>query len=201
MRLKACHCCGLVHQIPDLGTNEEALCGRCNCVVDSHSRSGHQSASRCLAASIGALVLYFPAILLPILSIEKLGHHHQASLLGGTFDLLWHGSWFVGIVVLVFSIIVPLLKILALIELSWISITGRAHRAWTYRVVELAGRWSMMDVLLLALMVTLVKLGDLVQFSLGPAVWAFVLCVGMSLIASAMFDPHAIWEEQAIEAE
>lgn len=195
MRLKACHCCGLVHQIPDLNHNEEALCGRCNSVVDAHNRSGMQSASRCLAASIGALLLYFPAILLPILSIEKLGHHHQASLLGGTFDLLWHGSWFVGIVVLVFSIIVPLAKILALIELSWISLTGHAHRAWTYRVVELAGRWSMMDVLLLALMVTLVKLGDLVQFSLGPAVWAFVLCVVMSLIASAMFDPHAIWEE------
>ncbi len=137
-----------------------------------------------------------PAILLPILSIEKLGHHHQASLLSGTMDLLWHGSWFVGTVVLVFSIIIPLMKILALIELSWISLTGRIHRAWTYRVVELAGRWSMMDVLLLALMVTLVKLGDLVQFRLGPAVWAFVLCVVMSLVASAMFDPHAIWDEE-----
>ncbi len=72
---------------------------------------------------------------------------------------------------------------------------GRAHRAWVYHVVEWAGRWSMMDVLLLALMVTLVKLGDLVQFSLGSAVWAFVMCVVMSLIASAMFDPHAIWED------
>ena len=57
---------------------------------------------------------------------------------------------------------------------------------WTYRVVEWAGRWSMMDVLLLALMVTLVKLGDLVQFSLGPAVFAFVMCVIMSLIASTI---------------
>ena len=195
MRLKACHCCGLVHQIPELQPNEQACCDRCHCVVDAHNRNGHQSASRCLAASLGALVLYFPAILLPILSIEKLGHHHEASLLGGTFDLLWHGSWFVGIVVLVFSIIVPLAKILALIELSWLSLTGRGHQAWTYRIVELAGRWSMMDVLLLALMVTLVKLGDLVEFRLGPAVWAFVLCVVMSLIASAMFDPHAIWEE------
>ncbi len=194
MRLKACHCCGLVHQIPELQAREEARCGRCDSVVDAHDRSGWQSASRCLAASLGALLLYFPAILLPILSIEKLGHHHQASLLGGTFDLLWHGSWFVGTVVLLFSIIVPLAKILALVELSWISLTGRAHRAWTYRVVELAGRWSMMDVLLLALMVTLVKLGDLVEFKLGPAVWAFILCVVMSLIASAMFDPHAIWD-------
>jgi paraquat-inducible protein A len=195
MRLKACHCCGLVHRLPELADGDDALCSRCSSIVDSGRRSGAQCASRCLAASLGALTLYFPAILLPILKIEKLGHHHQASLLGGTIDLLWHGSWFVGLVVLVFSIIIPLLKILALIELSWISLMGRAHRAWTYRVVEWAGRWSMMDVLLLALMVTLVKLGDLVQFSLGPAVFAFVLCVVMSLIASTMFDPHAIWEE------
>jgi paraquat-inducible protein A len=149
-----------------------------------------------MAAATGAFVLYFPAILLPILQIEKLGHHHQASLLGGTIDLLRHGNWFVGLVVLVFSIVIPLLKILALMELSWISLTGRAHRERTYRVVELAGRWSMMDVLLLALMVTLVKLGDLVEFRLGPAVLAFVMCVVMSVIASTMFDPHAIWEDE-----
>ncbi|MCC6511197.1 MAG: paraquat-inducible protein A [Pirellulaceae bacterium] len=195
MRLRACHCCGLVHQVPLMQPGEEAVCCRCQSVVDADDRSGAQSAARCLAAALGALVLYFPAILLPILKIDKLGHHHEASLLGGTFDLLWHGSWFVGLVVLIFSILIPLLKILALMELSWISLTGRAHRAWTYRVVEWAGRWSMMDVLLLALMVTLVKLGDLVEFSLGPAVWAFVMCVIMSLIASTMFDPHAIWED------
>lgn len=195
MRLKACHCCGLVHRVPELERGAQANCVRCNSVVDAERRSGLQSASRCLAASIGALVLYFPAILLPILRIEKLGHHHEASLLGGTIDLLRHGSWFVGLVVLVFSIVIPLIKILALIELSWISLTGRAHRAWTYRVVEWAGKWSMMDVLLLALMVTLVKLGDLVEFHFGPAVFAFVLCVVMSLIASTMFDPHAIWDE------
>lgn len=195
MRLKACHCCGLVQRLPALAEGDEARCVRCASVVDVGGRSGIQSSARCLAAAIGALVLYFPAILLPILQIEKLGHHHEASLLGGTIDLLRHGNWFVGLVVLVFSIIIPLLKILALIELSWISLTGRAHRAWTYRVVEWAGRWSMMDVLLLALMVTLVKLGDLVEFSLGPAVFAFVMCVLMSVIASTMFDPHAIWEE------
>lgn len=195
MRLRACHCCGLVHHVPEMEPGAQAHCRRCESLVDAGHRSGAQSAARCLAASIGALVLYFPAILLPILKIEKLGHHHEASLLGGTFDLLWHGSWFVGLVVLAFSIVLPLVKMLALIELSWLSLTRRAHRAWTYRVVEWAGRWSMMDVLLLALMVTLVKLGELVEFSLGPAVIAFVMCVVMSLIASAMFDPHAIWEE------
>ncbi len=195
--LRACHCCGLVQQIPGLAEDEVARCPRCSTTVDSATRNGSQTAARCLAAAIGALALYFPAILLPILEIEKLGHHHSSSLLGGTLDLMRHGNWFVGVIVLAFSIVLPLLKLLALLELSWIGLTHRRHRAWTYRLVELAGRWSMMDVLLLALLVTLVKLGDLVSFKLGPAVIAFVMCVAMSMLASIMFDPHAIWEDDA----
>ncbi len=198
-RLRACHCCGLVHVVPGLSKFEQAECIRCGSVVDSGRRDGVTSAARCFAAAMGGLVLYFPAILLPILEIERLGHHHKASLLGGTLDLIWNGNLFVGTIVLVFSIILPLIKLLALLELSYIGITKRQHRAWTYRVVEWAGRWSMMDVLLLALLVTLVKLGDIVTFYLGPAVVAFVMCVVMSMIASIAFDPHAIWEESAGE--
>ncbi len=194
-RLRACHCCGLVQRVDMLQRNEQAHCVRCNSQIDSGTRSGQQSSARCFAAALGALVLYVPAVFLPILEIEKLGHHHASSLLGGTLDLLSHGNWFVGLIVLLFSIVLPLVKLVALLELSWIGVTRRKHRAWTYRLVELAGRWSMMDVLLLALLVTLVKLGDLVSFRLGPAVLAFVMCVVMSMVASIMFDPHAIWEE------
>jgi paraquat-inducible protein A len=193
--LRACHCCGLVHSVPQLERNDIAECVRCGSVVDSGRRSGMRSAARCFAAGLGGLILYFPAILLPILEIEKLGHHHATSLLGGTLDLILHGNVFVGLIVLIFSIILPLVKLIALLELSYLGITKKQHRAWTYRVVEWAGRWSMMDVLLLALLVTLVKLGDLVSFHLGPAVVAFVVCVVMSMIASIMFDPHSIWEE------
>ncbi|MBX3420001.1 MAG: paraquat-inducible protein A [Pirellulaceae bacterium] len=197
--LRACHCCGLVHRVPQLNRSQHATCVRCGSVIDSGSRSGGRSAARCFAAAMGGLILYFPAMLLPILEIERLGHHHTASLLGGTLDLIRQGSLFVGMVVLLFSIVLPLVKLAALMELSYMGITRRKHRAWTYRVVEWAGRWSMMDVLLLALLVTLVKLGDIVSFHLGPAVVAFVVCVVMSMIASIAFDPHAIWEESAGE--
>lgn len=193
--LRACHCCGLVHVVPPLAEKQNALCTRCGSIVDSSRRSGSRSSARCFAASVGGLILFFPAILLPILEIEQLGQHHASSILGGTIDLLFHGSWFVGIVVLMFSIVLPLVKLLALLELSRIGLTHRRHQAWTYRLVEWTGRWSMMDVLLLALLVTVVKLGDLVAFDFGPAVLAFVLCVTMSMIASISFDPHAIWEE------
>ncbi len=194
--LKACHCCGLVHEVQPLDRDQVACCVRCHSRVDSGRRSGERSSARCFSAALGALVLYLPAILLPILDIEKLGHHHTTSLLGGTLDLLAHDNALVGLVVLIFSIVLPLVKLLALVELSRIGLTHRQHRAWTYRVVEWTGRWSMMDVLLLALLVSLVKLGELLTFHIGPALIAFVMCIIMSMIASIMFDPHAIWETE-----
>ena len=142
--------------------------------------------------------MFWPATLLPILTVEKLGHTHQSSLMGGTFELLQHGSWFVGTVVLIFSIVFPLVKIVLLIELSLLQLLKKGQKAWTLRLMEKLGKWSMMDVMLLAFLVMLVKLGNVVEFQLGPAVIVFVLCVVMSVIASATFDPHAIWEEESI---
>ena len=124
-----------------------------------------------------------------------MGIRTQSSILGGSIDLIKHGSWFVGGIVLLFSIVFPLTKIVLLLELSLLEFLHRRHKAATLRLMEHMGRWSMMDVMLLAFMVMLVKLGDLVTFHFGPAVFAFVLCVTMSMIASLSFDPHAIWED------
>ena len=108
-----------------------------------------------------------------------------------------HGSYFVGTVVLLFSIVFPLTKIVLLLELSLLELLHRKHKALTLRLMEHLGKWSMMDVMLLAFLVMLVKLGDMVEFHFGPAIVAFVFCVMMSMIASLTFDPHAIWEEQS----
>lgn len=193
-RLKACHCCGLVHRLPPLRPHDRAVCTRCETPI---SRPGCRklTASRTAAAAFAALILFWPAILCPILIVEKLGHSHQSSLLGGTIELLRHGNWLVGGVVLLFSIVFPLTKIVLLLELSLLEFLQRRQKAFTLRVMEHAGRWSMMDVMLLAFLVMLVKLGNLVEFQFGPAVVAFILCVVMSMLASLMFDPHAIWED------
>ena len=191
---KACHCCGLIHEVRELRPQEFARCVRCHAVIGRFG-GGRAAAIRTAATALGALILFWPAILLPILEIERLGHRHQSSVLGGIIDLLQHGSWFVGAIVLLFSIIFPLLKIILLLELSLLGLLRKRHQALTYRVMEHAGKWSMMDVMLLAFMVMLVKLGSLVQFRFGPAVIAFVFCVGLSMFASMSFDPHAIWED------
>ena len=192
VNLKACHCCGLIHQLPD--SDGPFFCTRCGSRL--HQKSDTiKSASRTAAAAMGAFVLFWPAILLPILQIEKLGNRSESSLLGGIIDLFQHGNYFIGGIVFLFSILFPIAKIVALLELSLFEILHKRHKAATLRLMEHLGKWSMMDVMLLAFLVMLVKLGDLVEFHFGPAVFAFVFCVAMSMLASLSFDPHSIWDD------
>ena len=191
---RACHCCGLIHHLPVLRANQRACCTRCGCNFTT-SAGKTKSASRTAAAACGAFVLFWPAVLLPILRVEKLGQLSESSLLTGIVDLLSHGNYLVGVVVLVFSVIFPLGKIVMLLELSLLEVLHRKHKAITLRAMEHLGKWSMMDVMLLAFLVMLVKLGNLVEFQFGPGVFAFVGCVTMSMIASLSFDPHSIWED------
>ncbi len=190
----ACHCCGLIHELPLLHSGQRAVCTRCGTQFSAPG-CRRQTSSRTAAAAVAAFVLFWPAILCPILEIEKLGVRQQSSILSGTIELLKHGSWLVGGVVLLFSVVFPLTKIVLLLELSLLEFLHRRHKATTLRIMEHVGKWSMMDVMLLAFLVMLVKLGNLVQFQFGPAVMAFILCVTMSMIASISFDPHAIWED------
>ena len=192
--LKACHCCGLIHAIPELTPGDVASCTRCDSVI-VRPGAGDRAAGRTAAAALAAFFLFWPAILLPILQVEKLGHRSASSILTGIIDIFSHGSWFVGGIVFVFSIAFPLTKIVMLLELSLLRLTHRRFRSLTYRIMEHAGKWSMMDVMLLAFLVMLVKLGNLVEFQFGPAVVAFVLCVALSMVASLSFDPHAIWND------
>src|SRR2546426_738328 len=90
MALKACHSCGLIHRLPPLENEQAAACVRCGTVL--HRPAGaRRSAARTAAAALGALALFWPAILLPVLEIEQLGHRYQSSILWGTIELLRKG--------------------------------------------------------------------------------------------------------------
>jgi paraquat-inducible protein A len=184
----------MIHAIPEITTGNVASCTRCESVI-VRPGSNDKAVARTAAAALAAFFLFWPAILLPILEVEKLGHRSASSVLTGIIELFAHGSWFVGAIVLVFSIAFPLTKIVMLLELSLLRLSHRRFRSLTYRIMEHAGKWSMMDVMLLAFLVMLVKLGSLVEFQFGPAVIAFVLCVALSMVASMSFDPHTIWND------
>jgi paraquat-inducible protein A len=146
------------------------------------------------ALALAALVLYPLAISLPMIRVEQFGHHQEASIVKGAVTLIGSGQVVVGLIVLVCSVVLPLGKLLALLVLSSAAgVMGGRHRALTYRVVEFTGRWGMLDVLLVAILVAVLKIGDLMDVSAGPAALAFTSCVVLSLLASASFDPHALW--------
>ncbi len=191
----ACPCCGLVHRIGSIPAHMRACCSRCNSRL--HRRTGAlQCNRRTTALALAGLVLYPVAIGLPMIRVDQFGHHNDASILEGTATLLSSGHVLVGVVVLLCSIVLPLGKLLSLLLLSAGGMMmRREHRALTYHIVEFTGRWGMLDVLLVAILVAVLKLGDMVEVSAGPAALAFTACVVLSLLASAAFDPHSLWSD------
>ncbi len=185
--LKACPTCGLVQQVPPLEEDQVARCARCDSQV-RHGRDGGGGNASALSAAIAALFLYPLAISLPIMRLEQLGHVQTASI--------WSGSF--GPVVLLCSVVLPLAKLVGLVVLCTSERFSRRHKARFYHAVELAGRWGMLDVLLIAVVVAWVKIGDLVEVRPGPAALAFTVCVLLSLVASARFDPHSLWQSDPL---
>lgn len=150
--------------------------------------------ARTAAWSLAGLILFVPAVTWPLLKIERLGHVREDHLVGGVVSLLTGGHLFVGLVVLVFSLIIPPAKMSAML---WLASGGRGgarhHQAFAHHLVEWLGRWGMLDVLLVAVLVAFVKLGDVVSIHAGPGLIAFGLCVFCSLAASLTFDAREMW--------
>ncbi|GAB4383895.1 MAG: hypothetical protein Kow0022_04900 [Phycisphaerales bacterium] len=145
---------------------------------------------------MAALILYPFAIGLPILRVEQLGYSHATNVWQGVVGLLAEGEWGVGLLVFLCSLVIPVMKLVAMLALSLPGWTiRRRHRALTYRVVEWIGRWGMVDVLLVAVLVAMVKLGSWAEVQPGPGLVAFAAVVLLSLISTACFDPHLIWED------
>jgi paraquat-inducible protein A len=145
-----------------------------------------------------AALLYVPANLLPILYTEQLGSASPGTIIGGVVFLWHHGSYPVAIVIFVASVVVPLAKIMVLYWLCWTVLrrhTANAReRTVLYRVTELVGRWSMVDVFVVAILVALVQLTGLISFRPGAAAIAFAGVVVVTIVAAEKFDPRLIWD-------
>lgn len=192
--LASCHCCGLVQRLPGTASpGRRAVCRRCRTPFSRGRFRGNRVST---AWALGALILYLPALILPMLRVEELGHATENSLWGGVVAMLGEGHWLIGMVVLLFSIVFPLVKLVCLLLLGSRRVLGRSeHRAVVYRLVEAVGRWGMLDVMLVAVFLAYVKLGDLLAITPGPGVAAFSAMVIMSLLAGMTFDPHVLWHE------
>ncbi|MBI4882377.1 MAG: paraquat-inducible protein A [Planctomycetes bacterium] len=195
--LHACPCCGLTQAIPELARGTRACCRRCDSTLRSASRR-RRGNSRTAAVACAALIMYPLAVSLPIVQVAKLGQHSEASILEGTARLLADGHLGVGLIVFACSVVLPLFKLVCLLVLSaGAGLLGSRRSALTFRLIEWTGRWGMLDVLCVAILVAAVKLGDFVTVSAGPGALAFAVCVLLSLAATACFDHRALWEAGA----
>jgi paraquat-inducible protein A len=160
--------------------------------MEGRTRSTRNERAR--HAALAALILYPVAVTQPILSIERLGHAHESSVLAGSLGLVADGKLALGAVVFLCSVVLPVAKLAALLVLLHRpeALAPRARaRAW--RWLELTGRFGMLDVLLVSVLIAWLELGSWVTVESGPAALAFAACVGCSLLASAWFDAHSLW--------
>lgn len=178
-----------------LSPNSESHCSACNTAI--HSRLP-ASLQRTIALLITACILYIPANSFSIMRTQSLEGSVEKTIMGGIVLFLDHGDYVLAIVIFTASIIVPIAKITAL---SWLCICAITPR-WSqplrntrlYRLTELFGRWSMIDVFVVALLSSLVQLDGLVSITPGIAVTAFAGVVIATMLATMSFDTRLIWD-------
>lgn len=208
LQVRGCRVCGQVHEMQRLQPRQVARCARCGAVMERRSFDDlHMTAAFALAA----LILYIPANILPILHLDMYGAESENTVWEGV-KLLWKdGDAFVAAIVFLASIAIPLLKLTGLFTLVIAArkkgkehrrapqeLTPRRRLTWVYQAIERIGRWAMLDVFVLAVLVSLVKLHRLATIIPGKGLLAFTCVVVFTLLASASFDPQLIWEDEEI---
>lgn len=188
-----CHACGQLNRAHCEG--HAYMCHRCGAAV--HARKP-DSISRAWAFLIAAYILYIPANVMPIMETRSLFGSQTDTILSGVIYLWNSGSWPIAAVIFIASIMVPIVKMLAL-TLLLVSVQRRStwrplDRTRLYRAVELIGRWSMVDVFVVAILVTLVQLQSLATITAEPGAVAFGAVVVLTIFAAEAFDPRLIWD-------
>ena len=185
-------CHELNRQDPD---TDEQTCTRCGALV--HARRPN-SLMRTWALLITAAILYIPANLLPIMTVNSLGQGAPSTIMAGVIELVQHGMFPIAAVVFIASILVPTFKLVG-IALLLFSVQrhqplSARQRIIMYRFIEFIGRWSMLDIFVIAILVAVVNFGrlDSIEANLGAV--AFASVVILTMLAAVTFDPRLIWD-------
>lgn len=194
--LVSCPVCHLLsRRPPGWVTGQTLVCPRCG--EWFHERK-FDSLSRTWALVAAAFIFYIPANLLPIMKVTSLGKVQADTILSGVAYFIETGMWPIALVIFVASVFVPLLKLFILIFLL---ISVQARSAWRpkdrtrlYRLTEIIGRWSMVDIYVVTLMAALVQLGALAEIEAAAGAVHFAAVVVITILAAMSFDPRLIWD-------
>jgi paraquat-inducible protein A len=175
-----------------------AVCPRCGAAV--HERKPNSLATT-TALLLSAAVLYLPANLLPVMQTHTLFDQEDDTIMSGVWSLADDGSWPLAVLVFVASIVVPLLKLVAM---GWLLICvarrspkNALQRSRLFRLVEFIGRWSMLDVYAISILAALVQIRSLANIKVGIGALAFAAVVVLTMLAAQSFDERLLWDAQS----
>ena len=194
--LHHCHDCGALSLIPTGGEPRQRLaCPRCGADVKRHPGGGVQATWALLLA---AAALYVPANLLPMMTVTSMGQVQTDTIISGVVHLVEADQWPLALIVFVASVVVPLLKMLVLV-LMLITVQRRwswrtRDRARLLRTTEAIGRWSMIDIYVIAVLAGLVRFGNAAHVEVGPAALYFAAVVVLTMLAARALDEKQLWE-------
>ena len=189
--LARCHSCGRVEAA------EAGHCPRCHATL--HLRTPH-SLQRTTALVLGAVMLYLPANLLPIMRVDStLQGTQESTILQGVAQFWQAEDYPVALIIFTASVIIPLIKLLSIAALCFGARLGHAPRTLTrlYRITDSIGRWSMVDVFVVAVLVGVAQIGSLMAITAGPGALAFAGVVILTMLAADSFDQRLIWDAAA----
>ncbi|WP_395601461.1 paraquat-inducible protein A [Pseudomonas sp. A1230] len=174
---------------------DEQTCTRCGALV--HPRRPN-SLARTWALLITAAIIYIPANVLPIMTVSSLGQGDPSTIMSGVIQLVQHGMIPIAAVVFIASILVPTFKLVG-IALLLFSVQRRQplsarQRIWMYRFIEFIGRWSMLDIFVIAILVAVINFGRLASVEANLGAVAFATVVILTMLAAVTFDPRLIWD-------
>ena len=183
-----CDSCGLV-------STAAHVCPRCG----AHARRRKpDSIARTWSLLAAAAMLYLPANLLAVMHVVSFGRSQTDTIMSGVIGLASSGMWPLAALVFFASVTVPLLKLIGLTTLLLATRRGAARglrqRTRLYRIVDSIGRWSMIDVFMIAILTALVRMGVIASVIPGPAAVAFCAVVILTVLAAASFDPRLMWD-------
>ena len=192
MRTIGCHTCGLVSRVIN---PHDAVCPRCHARL--HARK-HDAVARSWALVIAGFILYIPANLYPVMTVISFGRGEPDTIISGVVHLIEAGMWPLAALVFFASVTVPVLK---LVGMAFLLLSVQFRWRWRprdrtvlYRVVEAVGRWSMIDIFMISILVALVKLGSIATIEPGVGATSFAAVVVLTMIAAMSFDPRLIWD-------
>ena len=189
-----CSACQYTFEHPMISFKNHPICPRCHSRLDVPSNIYLQ---RTWATLIAGIIMLFPANMLPMSYVYMTAVPTGDTLMSGVLTFMDMGSYFVAFVVFVASIFVPISKIIIMLYLLFcVHFEWKHSIKWQMRllhIVHFVGRWSMLDLFVLALMMSLVTRGQIINFSVGPAAFYFGAAVFMTMISTSQFDSRLLW--------